>query len=34
MTEKYERPSWDDYLMEVAHAVSKRASSSPTKTAR
>ena len=25
MTEKYERPSWDDYLMEVAHAVSKRA---------
>jgi len=23
--EKYERPTWDDYFMEVAHAVSKRA---------
>lgn len=22
---KYERPSWDDYFMEVAHAISKRA---------
>lgn len=24
-TDKYQRPSWDDYFMEVAHAVSKRA---------
>ena len=24
-TGKYQRPSWDDYFMEVAHAVSKRA---------
>ena len=23
--DKYERPSWDDYFMEVAHAISKRA---------
>ena len=23
--EKYQRPTWDDYFMEVAHAVSKRA---------
>ena len=23
--EKYHRPSWDDYFMEVAHAISKRA---------
>lgn len=23
--EKYQRPSWDDYFMEVAHAISKRA---------
>ena len=23
--EKYERPSWDDYFMEVANAISKRA---------
>lgn len=22
---KYERPTWDDYFMEVAHAISKRA---------
>ena len=24
-TEKYQRPSWDDYFMEVADAISKRA---------
>jgi dCMP deaminase len=24
-TEKYQRPSWDDYFMEVANAISKRA---------
>ena len=24
-TEKYVRPSWDDYFMEVAEAISKRA---------
>ena len=24
-SEQYRRPSWDDYFMEVAHAVSKRA---------
>ncbi len=23
--DRYERPSWDDYFMEVAHAISKRA---------
>lgn len=25
MSEKYERPSWDDYFMEVAHTIAKRA---------
>lgn len=25
MTDKYERPSWDDYFMEVANTISKRA---------
>jgi len=25
VSEKYQRPSWDDYFMEVAHAISKRA---------
>ncbi len=25
MTEKYERPSWDEYFMEIANAVSSRA---------
>lgn len=24
MPEKYERPSWDDYFLEVAHAIAKR----------
>ena len=24
-TDQYQRPTWDDYFMEVAHAVSKRA---------
>ena len=24
-TEKYDRPSWDEYFMEIAHTVSKRA---------
>ena len=25
MTEQYQRPTWDDYFIEVAHAISKRA---------
>jgi len=25
MTDSYERPSWDDYFLEVAHAIAKRA---------
>ncbi len=25
MSETYERPSWDDYFMEVAHTIAKRA---------